>query len=326
MMTTLLITGALGHIGSRLIHSLRPGEFSEVMLLDDLTTQRYCSFYNLPDGVPYEFIEADICETPLEPMLDDVDVVIHLAAITNAAGSFAIQEHVERVNFLGTERLAKACAATGTRLIFISTTSVYGVSDGVVDEDCPISDLKPQSPYAASKLQAEQFLAQLAETAGLRHVVCRFGTIYGTSRGMRFHTAVNKFCWQASLGEPLTVWTTALDQKRPYLDLGDAVDALKFIVARDLFDGRIYNVLTENLTVRQIVDTIREFIPDVQTVEVDSPIMNQLSYTVDCKRFCDLGFRFQGNIRDGVAETLRLLRGLTTRRGVLRGAPLRRAG
>ena len=54
---------------------------------------------------------------------------------------------------------------------------------------------------------------------GLKGVSCRFGTIFGASPGMRFHTAVNKFCWQAVMGQPITVWSTAYDQKRPYLEV-----------------------------------------------------------------------------------------------------------
>src|ERR1700704_5984440 len=67
---------------------------------------------------------------------------------------------------------------------------------------------------------------------GLRCVIFRFGTIAGASIGMRFHTAVNKFAWQACLGIPITVWRTALHQKRPYLSLRDAVRALAFVLAR----------------------------------------------------------------------------------------------
>src|SRR5436190_8354925 len=109
----LLITGPLGHIGSRLIHDLRPGEFDEVVLVDNLSTQRYCSLFNLPEEVPFRFVEADVCTTDLEKLFTDMDVVIHLAAITDAASSFDNPEQVERVNYGGSERVARACLATG---------------------------------------------------------------------------------------------------------------------------------------------------------------------------------------------------------------------
>ena len=306
----LVITGPLGHIGSRLIHSLTPDDASEVVLIDDLSTQRYCSLFNLPNGVNWKFIEADVTEASLEEIFAGANAVIHLAAITNAAESFEIEEEVERVNFFGTQRVASAAAKVKTRLIFLSTTSVYGVSEGIVDEAS--DELHPQSPYARSKLQAEQFISRLGETADLKFFIGRFGTIYGASIGMRFHTAVNKFVWQACLGQPLTVWRTALDQKRPYLDLHDAVRALRFVVKRDLFDNQIYNVLTDNLTVREIVAGIQHYIPDVKIELVDSRIMNQLSYTVDCSKFRSRGFEFEGDFLASVGDSIAQLKALAS--------------
>jgi len=302
------ITGALGHIGSRFIHSLSPGQFEEVLLIDNLATQRYPSLFNLPEGVRYRFVEADIMTADLTQLLSGVDAVIHLAAITNAAGSFENQDQVERVNFDGTERVARACMQTGTRLVFLSTTSVYGTAAAVVDENCSEDELKPQSPYAQSKIKSEKLLAKLAAESSLKFIACRFGTIYGTSIGMRFHTAVNKFVWQACMGEPITVWRTAMDQKRPYLELGDAVRALLFILERDLFDGQVYNVLTDNCTVGQIVEVIRRRVPDLGVKLVDAAIMNQLSYEVACEKFRAKGFEFRGSLDAEIERSIALIR------------------
>ncbi len=309
----LLITGALGHIGSRFIHSLQPGEFSKVVLVDSLATQRYCSLFNLPADVPFRFVEADVCTADLAPLFTGMDAVIHLAAITDATKSFGNEAQIEQVNFVGTERVAQACARAGCRMIFPSSTSVYGVHEGEVDEDCPIDQLKPQSPYADSKLKAERLLTDLGATANLRFIVCRCGTIYGVSPGMRFHTAVNKFAWQACRGEPLTVWRTALHQRRPYLDLGDAVRAFRFILQRDLFDQRIYNVLTDNLTVSEVLAALRELVPDLSVKLVDAAIMNELSYTVRRDRFRAQGFEFKGQLRAALAETVKLLTNVSQR-------------
>lgn len=306
----IVITGALGHIGSALLRSLTrdfPGV--ELLLVDNLSAQRYCSLFDLPADGRFRFVEADVLTADLPELFGGADAVVHLAAITNAAGSFENQAEVERVNFDGTERVARACLTTGARLLFVSTTSVYGAQVEVVDEDCPPQDLKPQSPYAESKLRAERLLADLGDD-GLRFVTCRFGTIFGPSIGMRFHTAVNKFCWQAALGQPLTVWRSALHQRRPYLELGDATRAVAFLLRRDGFDCRVYNVLTINATVTQIVGAIRRVVPDVRVEEVDSRIMNQLSYTVSSKRFEALGFDFRGDLERAIEDTFRHLQGL----------------
>lgn len=127
-------------------------------------------------------------------------------------------------------------------------------------------------------------------------------------QGMRFHTAANKLCWQAAMGKSISVWSTAYDQKRPYLDLFDASRSIEFIIRNNLFDGRIYNVLSENATVHQVVDIIREFITDLSVEFVDNRIMNQLSYELSCDRFKDKGFSFTGSLRRGIEETISLLR------------------
>jgi UDP-glucose 4-epimerase len=305
----IIVTGAVGHIGSCLIRDLAiqfPG--ANIVMIDNMLTQRFPSLFNLSSLAKYEFIEADITSIDLRLILKDAYVLIHLAAITDAAGSVGKAELLEANNYQATLKVAEACALSGTRLIALSSTSVYGTQNKIVSEDCNLDELKPQSPYAVTKLKEEELVTSLCKFKGLRAISCRFGTIYGASLGMRFHTAVNKFCWQAVMGQSLTVWSTAYEQKRPYLDLFDAVRAITFIIRNDIFDGRIYNVLTHNSTVHQIVDTIRYFVPDLQLSFVDSKIMNQLSYEVSCERFTRKGFIFSGNLRRGVGETIELLR------------------
>src|SRR5579871_2571428 len=275
----IVVTGALGHIGSYLIRDLplrHPD--AKILMIDNMMTQRFPSLFSLPSGRHFRFVEADVTRRDLRPLFEDAHVVLHLAAITDAASSFGRAQELEMNNYRGTERVAEACAAVGTRLITLSSTSVYGTQASTVSEDCSVDELKPQSPYAETKLKEERLIASYAGSGKLRAICCRFGTIFGASPGMRFHTAVNKFCWQAVMDEPLTVWRTAYNQKRPYLDLADAARAVNFIIRRDLFDGRTYNVLTLNATVQDIVETIRLYLPDVRVKFVESPIMNQLSY------------------------------------------------
>jgi UDP-glucose 4-epimerase len=303
-----VVTGALGHIGSAFIRALpamRPD--AEIVMIDNLSTQRYASLFTLPAIGRYRFLDLDVRHADLRPVFEGARAVVHLAAKTDASGSVNDAAAVEANNFQATEKVAAACIASGTRMIHLSSTSVYGTQQDTVSEDCLAEELKPQSPYAETKLREEELVRSLAAN-GLKAIVCRFGTIFGTSPGMRFHTAVNKFCWQAVMGQPLSVWRTAYNQKRPYLDLADAVRAFGFIIDRDLFDGRIYNVLTLNATVSEIVDRVREFVPQTEVSFVDSPIMNQLSYEVSSQRFLDTGFTFSGDLRRSIGETVSLLR------------------
>jgi UDP-glucose 4-epimerase len=305
----IIVTGALGHIGSYVVRNLsKLYPETEIVMIDNMMTQRFSSLFNLPESGRFRFLEYDITKMDLKTIIEERDIVIHLAAITDAAGSFDKATELEANNYSATKQVAEACVEKRARLITLSSTSVYGTQNLVVSEDCTPEELKPQSPYAVTKLKEEELITRLCEQRGLKAVICRFGTIFGSSPGMRFHTAVNKFCWQAVMNQPITVWRTAYDQKRPYLDIHDAASAFSFIINNDIFDGRIYNVLTQNTTVRQIVDTIKEFIPGLEIEFVDNRIMNQLSYEVSCERFKNQGFTFSGDLRNGIGQTIELLK------------------
>ena len=300
-----VITGALGHIGSylsRRLPKLFPND--EFLLLDNLSTQRYCSLFNLPSNC--SFIETDVTQENL-PFYKNANYVIHLAALTDAAGSFERASLVEKNNFEATKNVATECAKASASLIHLSSTSVYGTQASKIDEGCSLDELKPQSPYAETKLKEEQWLKDYQDKSGLKHISLRFGTIAGISPGMRFHTAVNKFSWQASLGLPITVWETALHQKRPYLDLKDACSAVEFIITKNIFDGSVYNVLTANHTVNEIITIIKKTVNDLRIELVKVPIMNQLSYEVLDNKIRDEGFINDGSIENAINETLELL-------------------
>ncbi len=307
----IIVTGALGHIGSDLIRKIASNfKTSEIILIDSLMTQRYFSLFNLPKKNKFKFYDSDINSLNLNDKFKNADVVIHLAAITDANWSLNNKKIVEKNNFLSTKNVANACIKNKSKMILISSTSVYGTQKKTVDENCSRIDLKPQSPYASTKLKEEALLKKLGKEKNLNYVILRFGTIYGVSRGMRFHTAVNKFCWQASRGEPLSVWKTALNQKRPYLDLADASRSICFIIKKNLFDNEIYNILTNNHSVKDIIKEIKKNIKNIQISYVKNKIMNQLSYEVLNKKIIEKGFKFKGNLKNSIKKTLNLLDGL----------------
>lgn len=312
----IVVTGAVGHIGSRLIRDLAVDfPASRITLIDNLMTQRYPSLFNLPKSAKYRFIDADVRTADLKALLTDSEVMIHLAAITDAAGSFENSELVEANNYDSTSKILEFCKETGTRLVALSSTSVYGTQEQVVSEDFDPDNLNPQSPYAATKIREEELVNKYVTEYGVKAVSCRFGTIFGVSPGMRFHTAVNKFCWQAVMNQPLTVWSTAYEQKRPYLDLSDATRAISHIIREDIFDGEIYNILSKNATVREIVEIIKLYMPDLVVEFVDNEIMNQLSYEVANEKFSKKGFEFKGDLNRGIGETIALLRQANSLRG-----------
>jgi|TARA_B110000305_G_C19305140_1_gene571172 UDP-glucose 4-epimerase len=305
----ILITGALGHIGSYLLYSIPKKIKCELIILDSFKTQRYSSLFNLPKNHKISFFEEDVRNiNRLKNKLKHVDVVIHLAALTNAADSVGREKEFIENNFKGTSEVIKYCIKNNSKLIYISSTSIYGTQKNLVDENCSSADLKPQSPYAISKFKEEKLILSNSKASNLKMIILRFGTIFGVSKGIRFHTAVNKFCFQAAKGEKLSVWRTALNQKRPYLDLKDASNSIVHIIKNNIFDNEVYNVLTNNFTVKKIISLIKKFLPRTKFEYVNSPIMNQLSYEISNQKFKNKKFKFKGDINLEIKKTLNLFK------------------
>ncbi len=74
---------------------------------------------------------------------------------------------------------------------------------------------------------------------------------------MRFHTAVNSFCFNACIGEKIAVYETAMNQYRPYLSIRDSFKVFKFCIEKNFFTNQIYNAISNNYTVSQILDKIK---------------------------------------------------------------------
>jgi UDP-glucose 4-epimerase len=295
----LLITGAMGHIGSKLIHDLEFIQpYSQILLIDNFLTQRYVSLFNLAPN-KFHFIEKDVRSNTLEHYIKNCDSVLHLAAITNAIKTIDDREGVFDNNLNSTKNIVNLCFKYNKYLLFISSTSVYGLAKNLVDEG--EGNLLPQTPYAEVKLLEEEYIRSFFKK-GLRGSILRFGTIYGTSLGMRFHTAVNKFCYEAALGNPLTIWDSAYEQKRPYLYLGDAVRSIQFALSNDKMESNLYNVLTSNSKVKDIVDIIKIYCPTVKVNFTKDIMINQNSYEVSSSKIEALGFKATGNLKSGIAE------------------------
>jgi UDP-glucose 4-epimerase len=160
----IIVTGATGHIGSYLIRDLGlQFKESEIVMIDNMMTQRFASLFNLPKTGNYSFIEGDVRLMDLNSLFKGADIVIHLAAITDAAGSFDKATEVEENNYQSTLKVANACLEAGSSLIALSSTSVYGTQNDVVDEDCSENELQPQSPYASTKLKEEELISNLSK-------------------------------------------------------------------------------------------------------------------------------------------------------------------
>jgi len=236
--------------------------------------------------------------------INNIDTIIHCASMTNAEKSFSKEKEMYKNNLNAMKTVIRYCKKKNTKLIHISSTSVYGKQAEVVDENCEKKFLNPQSPYAKIKLIEENLLKK--NSNNLKYNTFRFGTIAGVSKGIRFHTAVNKFCFNAALNENITVYKTALHQYRPYLSLKDAFQVFKFCIDNNFFKNDIYNALSGNFTVNQILKKIRKIKKKIKITFVKSEIMNQLSYHVDDTKLKNEGLKLNSNLEKDIKDTLNL--------------------
>ncbi len=301
----LLITGACGHIGSYVaehIHKIK--EIKETILIDNLKSNRHSSLFNLRNKSKKRFYIRDLNNPKSLNDFKNVDFIIHCASMTNAEKSFGKKNQMFSNNINCLKTVIKYCKSKKVKLIHLSSTSVYGKQADIVDETCEKKYLKPQSPYAQIKIIEENMLKK--ESKKLKYTTFRFGTISGVSKGIRFHTAVNKFCFNAALNEKILVYKTALHQYRPYLSLKDAFKVFKFCINKDFFKNDIYNALSENCTVNQILNKIKKYKKNIKVALVKAEIMNQLSYHVDGSKLKKSGLSLNAKIEKDVEETLNL--------------------
>ncbi len=298
----IIISGSFGHIGSYLIEKLQNDKrFKLITLIDNFHTQRFTSYLKLKKN-KFRFIDQNINDLNFKNLNDDYDFFLHLAAITNAAESFKIRKLIHKNNFGGTKKVVEFCKKKKVPLIFPSSTSVYGKKFSIINSSNNMNNLFAQSPYAKTKIDEERYIKKNLK----KFIILRLGTIVGVSEGMRFHTAVNKFCYQTSLDQPLTIWKKFYNKKRPYLTLNDFYKCFNFIIKNRYISNETLDVVTKNYTVKEIIRLIEKF-KKTKKKFVNTEILNQNSYEVISDKLLKLGVKFDKDIKKDIFKTLKLL-------------------
>ena len=160
----LLITGACGHIGSYLaqnIHKIK--NVRKCYLIDNIKNTSINALFKSKKKNKLKFYINDLTHKDFLNNFKDIDYVIHLASMTNAASSFKRKNEMYRNNLKCMKNIINFCIKNKVKLIHISSTSVYGKQADIVDENCEKRYLKPQSPYADIKLLEEKMLKKISK-------------------------------------------------------------------------------------------------------------------------------------------------------------------
>ena len=254
----ILVTGHRGYIGAVLTPMLVQAGFNVVGLDTDLF--RACTFYGTLAEVAE--LKKDIRDVEASD-LKGIDMVIHLAALSNDPLGNLNPELTYDINHRASVRLAKAAKDAGVqRFVFSSSCSNYGAAgDNLVDEN---SSLHPVTPYGKSKVLVEQDVSKLAD-GSFSPIFLRNATAYGVSPRLRFDLVLNNLvAWAMTSG--LVYLKSDGSPWRPLVHVEDICRA--FIAAieapRDAVHNQAFNVgqNEENYRIRELAEIVKETVPD----------------------------------------------------------------
>jgi nucleoside-diphosphate-sugar epimerase len=256
-----LVTGVAGFIGSTLAEALVDGGW-DVVGVDALTpnyepSRKLANLERLRGGRGFRFVEADLREAPIAPLLDGVTHVAHLAALPGVRPSWgdAFRAYAEH-NIIATQRLLDAAATrTLARVVVASSSSVYGVPERMpTPEDEPH---RPISPYGVTKAATESLVEAYRRVHGIPGLSLRYFTVYGPRQrpDMGFH----RFFEAGRRGTPVTIYGDGA-QTRDFTYVGDAVQATIAGLTRDASAG-VYNIGGgHRVALNQVLDQIERVV------------------------------------------------------------------
>ncbi|MFC6723314.1 NAD-dependent epimerase/dehydratase family protein [Halobium palmae] len=302
-----LVTGGCGYIGSALVPQLLADDAVEqVSVLDSLAqgSPRNLVGTGLGADASLRFHRGDVREYGhVENAMRGVDTVIHLAAITGADSTHDRREETFAVNYDGTENVLTAAGKLEVEnVVFASSCNNYGrAASKNIDEETPA---EPLNPYAETKAQSEELLADAMEEYGFDGTALRMSTNYGYSRGVRFNLVVNHFVFRALTDRPLTVYGDGSNW-RPFIHVRDAARAYRHAACHpDDWPHLAYNVgrNDENYRISEIAAIVRDELDrslDITYLRDEQP---GPSYHVSFDRLAETGFEPRYSVREGVVE------------------------
>ena len=176
----------------------------------------------------------DLAEQPLD--LDGVDGVFHLAAQAGVRSFGDVFPTYVRRNLLASQRVFEACAQAGVRVVFASSSSVYGEAEAYPTPET--TEVRPISPYGITKLGCEHLARAYASAFGLDAVVLRYFTVYGPRQ--RPDMFFRRVCEALLDGGTFEIFGTG-EQSRSFTYVGDTVDATMLAMER-AERGALFNV------------------------------------------------------------------------------------
>lgn len=273
----ILVCGGAGYIGG-LTCDILIREGFEVTVYDNLLYEnRYLK------KIP--FIYGDIRDTEkLYNTSKDFDVIVLMAALVGDPACSVDHKLTEEINYKAIKDFCKV-VSPNKHLIFISTCSVYGAQDGILNEE---SKTNPLSSYASTKLNAEKYVLNRGGT------VFRLGTVFGlgdTYSRLRMDLVVNVLTMKAIKDGEITI--NGGEQWRPIIAVRDIAEYVTE-ACREEYEG-IFILSKENVMVRELGEKISKLIPNTKINYTEISFQDARNYKVDNTKSLTM-FKYKANV------------------------------
>ena len=283
----ILVVGGAGYVGGGIVDTL--SKENEITVYDSLI---YESAYRKD----VNFIYGDIRDyKKINSILNNFDAVVWLAALV---GDGACSINPTLTHEINSETVKNLVKNFNGKIIFLSTCSVYGAQEGVLDEN---SEVNPLSEYASSKLIAEKYLEESDA------IIFRLGTLFGISdqfSRIRLDLVVNILTTKALVDKKMSVFGG--DQWRPLLHVKDVANAIEHNISSDT--KGIFNLHYKNFKIIEIAEKIKEKIPDVSIETTPLPFQDARNYQVSSDKLkLETGFEASIKLTQGIEEMYNLI-------------------
>ena len=282
-----LIVGGAGYVGGGIVDLL--SKDNEVTVYDSL-------IYENSYRKNIDFIFGDIRDyKKINNILKQYDAVIWLAALVGDGACAINPALTHEINSETVKNLVKNFKG---KIVFLSTCSVYGAQEGVLDEN---SEVNPLSEYASSKLVAEKYL----EDADA--IIFRLGTLFGVGdqfSRIRLDLVVNILTTKAYIDKKMSVFGG--EQWRPLLHVKDVANAIGHTL--DTQTSGIFNLHYKNFKIIEIANEIKNKMSDVEIETTPLPFQDARNYQVSSDKLKDVtGFEAVVDLSQGINEMHQLI-------------------
>jgi len=295
-MKTILVLGGGGYVGCNLVRKLLKKNYQVIVY--DLFLYKKDVFIDLLDNGNLKIIKGDIRDlNKLETFLENIDIIIHLACISNDP-SYELNPNLGKdINFDCFPKLINKVKKYNIKqFIYASSSSVYGVKE----ESSVTEDLKaePITDYSKFKLECEGIL--LNESEKFKKTIIRPATVCGYSERQRLDVIVNILTNHAFFNKKIIIHGG--DQLRPNIHIDDMSDSyLKVIDNSDASNNEIFNVGDENHSVNELAEMVNLSCPDAQLIREE--VLDQRSYKISSEKiFKKIGFKTKKTISDAIND------------------------